>query len=126
MVALSFNRLVGFMYSYSIKRVIMSSIIRSAFSLTSSGLRPPRGWGIITKGRCGIPKFSTVVRAKNSKQSVHIVTVGLPLFSSSTESWTLHVVQDPQSAIAFITKSEVRVSSSMVASSAGTAAVVGF
>ena len=96
----------------------MSSIIPSAFSLTSSGWRPPRECGIITRGRYGIPKLLTVVRARNSKRPVHIVTVGLPLFSSSTESWTLHVVQDPQSPIAFITRSVVRISSSIVSAAA--------
>jgi hypothetical protein len=28
---------------------------------------------------------------------VHTVAVGMPLTSSSTESWTLHDVQEPQS-----------------------------
>ena len=62
-----------------------------------------------------MPNFSAVARAKNAKGSVHIVTVGFPFFSNLTESWTLHVVQDPQSPIAAITKSEVLVSSSIMA-----------
>ena len=62
-----------------------------------------------------MPSFSAVVRAKNAKGSVHIVTVGFPFFSNSTESWILHVVQDPQSPIAVITRSEVVISSSIMA-----------
>ncbi len=76
---------------------------------------------MMTKGSFGIPEFSAVVLAINSKRSVHRVTVGLPRFSSSTESWILHVVHDPQSPMAFITTSAVLVNSSMAAASAASA-----
>ena len=41
------------------------------------------------------PSFSNAV--------VQIVTVGIPRFSSSTESWIHHDVQDPQSPMAVTT-----------------------
>jgi len=37
--------------------------------------------------------------ASDTKASLHIVTVGIPFFSSSVESWILHDVHDPQSQI---------------------------
>ncbi len=43
--------------------------------------------------------------AKLTKASEQTRTVGMPFFSRAIESWTLHDVQDPQSAIALITTS---------------------
>lgn len=75
----------------------------------------------MTKGRSDMPRPLAVALAKNSKRSEHMVTVGLPRFSNSTESWILHAVQVPQSPTAFIITSQVRASSSKIAVSAETA-----
>ena len=56
--------------------------------------------------------------------SVTMVAVGMPRFSNSMLSWTLHDVQDPQSAIPLITTSHSRVAASSISSGAGRAAAV--
>ena len=54
--------------------------------------------------------------------SVTMVAVGTPRFSSSMLSWTLHDVQDPQSAIPLITTAHSRAAASSMSSGAGSAA----
>ena len=54
--------------------------------------------------------------------SVTMVAVGMPRFSNSMLSWTLHDVQDPQSAIPLITTSHSRVAAASISSGAGSAA----
>jgi len=44
---------------------------------------------------------SSLARPRNA--SVQIVTVGMPRFSSSMESWIHHDVHDPQSPMAVMT-----------------------
>lgn len=58
---------------------------------------------MIASGRLGMPKLRDSVRANSMKASVQIVTVGIPRFSNSTESWIHHDVQAPQSPMAVIT-----------------------
>ena len=50
-------------------------------------------------------------------------TAGLPCFSNSTESWTLHDVQDPQSADPVMTRSTSFASRSNTSSLHGVAAL---
>ena len=54
--------------------------------------------------------------------SVTIVAVGMPRFSSSMLSWTLHDVQDPQSAMPLITTSHSPVAADNISSGIGSAA----
>lgn len=64
---------------------------------------PPMGCCTITRGRSGNPRFFDSSRASATNASVQIVTVGMPFFSSSTESWIHHDVQLPQSPMAVMT-----------------------
>lgn len=59
-----------------------------------------------------MPSTRASVLARGMKASVTTVAVGLPLFSISTASWTLHDVQAPQSPEPVITRSQVLASSS--------------
>jgi hypothetical protein len=59
-------------------------------------------------------------RPRNS--SVTIVAVGIPRFSSSMLSWTLHDVQDPQSAMPLITTSQSLIAAPSISSGTGNAA----
>ena len=49
---------------------------------------------------------------------VCMATVGIPRFSSSMESCTLHDVHEPQAPVAVMTKSHLAASSSSIAGSA--------
>jgi hypothetical protein len=73
--------------------------------------------------RSTIPRFFEIFLAKGSKRSVQIVIVGLPPFSNSTESWILHDVQEPQSPIAFITRSQEFIKSPIILTPAEAARV---
>jgi hypothetical protein len=50
-----------------------------------------------TRRREDIPLDAAIALAREMKASEHIVTVGMPFFSSSIVSWILHDVHDPQS-----------------------------
>ena len=54
-------------------------------------------------GRSGMPKAFASAKPNCKNSSVHRVTVGTPLFSSSMASWILHEVHDPQSPMALTT-----------------------
>jgi hypothetical protein len=58
---------------------------------------------MIASGRSGIPRFFDSSRARPTKASVQIVTVGIAFFSNSIESWIHHDVHEPQSLIAVMT-----------------------
>ena len=51
-----------------------------------------------------------------------MVAVGTPRFSNSMLSWTLHDVQDPQSAMPLITTSHSPVAAASISSGIGSAA----
>ena len=72
----------------------------------------------MAKGNAGKPSAFDSARPKASNSVEQIVTVGMPSFSSSIESWILHEVQEPQSPTALITTSHCT-SSSKIASGAG-------
>ena len=50
-----------------------------------------------------MPKLFASSRASPRNASVQTVTVGMPRFSSSTESWIHHDVHEPQSPMAVMT-----------------------
>jgi len=83
----------------------MSSMTLSAFSVASLGLMPPRGCSITVTGKLSIPNPEAHVSAKATNSDVIPDTVGIPLFSSSTEPWTSQAVHAPQSPAAEITTS---------------------
>jgi len=64
---------------------------------TASGFRPPSGWRAMAMGNSGIPRARRSTSPRTLNRWVQTVTVGTPRRSSSTESWILHDVQDPQS-----------------------------
>src|SRR6059036_2251896 len=80
------------------------------------------GGGTYTAGRRGWPRLVVTIPYSVPNSSVTMVTVGMPRFSNSTLSWTLHDVQDPQSAIPLITTSHSRAAASSISSGAGSAA----
>ena len=57
----------------------------------------------IARARRGIPSVPRSSSASPLNLSVYTVTVGTPRVSSSTASWTLHDVQEPQSPMPTIT-----------------------
>ena len=86
-------------------------------------------WGTLTIGCCtytagrlGWPRLVVTIPYSVRNSSVTIVAVGMPRFSSSMLSWTLHDVQDPQSAIPLITTSHSRTAASSTSSGTGSAA----
>ncbi len=76
----------------------------SALAVASSRFNPPSGCLIITMGNKGIPWDCACNSPNVTNASVQMVIVGIPLFSSSIESWILHDVHEPQSPIALITR----------------------
>lgn len=58
------------------------------------------------RGRPARPSTSASARPSGPNSSLQTTAVGTPAFSSSTESWTLHDVQLPQSEIARTTASQ--------------------
>ena len=58
---------------------------------------------MMASGRSGMPRFFASSRASPMNASVQMVTVAMPRFSSSTESWIHHDVHEPQSPIAVMT-----------------------
>jgi len=80
------------------------------------------GWRTYTAGRPGWPRLVVTMPYSVRNSSVTIVAVGMPRFSNSMLSWTLHDVQDPQSAMPLITTSHSRDAASSIASDTGSAA----
>src|SRR5262245_780187 len=75
-----------------------ASTIPSARLRTSSAGTPPIGCDTVTTGRWGRPSAAEAVRPREMNASVPRTTAGIPRPSSSAASWTLHDVQEPQSA----------------------------
>ena len=95
----------------------------SAFSLTASARRPPRGcWGT-ARGNSGMPRDRRSTFPKVTNKWVQTVTVGMPRRSNSTASWILHDVQEPQSPKPTTTASAEATSWSSTSSEAGMEAV---
>ena len=61
--------------------------------------------GTITNCRSGIAKVRELAMASSSKRPDTIGMAGLPVFSISIMSWTIHDAQVPQSAVAPMTTS---------------------
>src|SRR5256712_4479074 len=80
------------------------------------------GCATYTAGRLGWPRLVVTLPYSVRNSSVTIVAVGMPRFSNSMLSWTLHDVQDPQSAMPLITTSHSRDAASSIASDTGSAA----
>ena len=80
------------------------------------------GCGTYTAGRLGWPRLVVTISYSDRNSSVTMVAVGMPRFSNSMLSWTLHDVQDPQSAIPLITTSHSRAAASSISSGTGSAA----
>lgn len=72
--------------------------------------------GRMTNRRLGAPLLAAVISASFLNRSVAKVTVGTPRRSSSTASWTLHAVQDPQLHNPFRTASVLLKSANALAS----------
>ena len=75
-----------------------------------------------TAGSAGWPRLVVTMPYSPRNSSVTMVAVGMPRFSSSMLSWTLHDVQEPQSAMPLITTSHSRVAASSISSGRGSAA----
>jgi hypothetical protein len=79
--------------SAAASRTSVSSTRRS----TSGSGCPPRGWVITNSGKSDMPSCAASIFPIAANTSVQMTAVGTPAFWSSTASWTLHDVQDPQS-----------------------------
>ena len=101
---------------------MISGSAASTFAMTDSIGVPPIGWVRITVGTLGMPRIFAWLRASGMNELLISNTVGNPSFSASTESWTLHDVQDPQSPSALITTSQFRRRPWRICASAGIAA----
>ena len=95
----------------------------SALVTAVSAGRPPMGWGAMAMGRSGMPRERRSTLPRRWKRWLHTVTVGMPRRSSSTASWILHEVQEPQSPRPTTATSTVAAISSMTRGSAGMEAV---
>ncbi len=71
-----------------------------------------------------MPRIFERISADFMKARVKTVAAGLPFFSDSVPSWRPHVVQEPQSATAWITASQFCVMSAMTSSGVGTLAPI--
>lgn len=72
-----------------------------------------------TNGYSGIPPSLAIAVALVTKGSVQITAVGVPFFSNSIPSCTLHDEQDPQSPFEVITTSQVSAMSSSISDGHG-------
>src|SRR5207244_6797411 len=86
---------------------------------TGAGM-PPMGCGTVTTGKPGRPLAVTCARASGKNSSVPRTTQATPLASNSAASWTLHDVQEPQSAEAVSATRAVAAISSRTACAAPT------
>ena len=84
---------------------MMSSTIASAFARISSSVASWIGCGTKTRFSSGNPSASACEWAASTNPVDAITTDGLAFVSKYTESCTLHVVHDPQSARPSTTKS---------------------
>ena len=76
----------------------------------ASGIEPT-GCGSSTRGNSLKPRVAASARASVMNSSVMSVAVETPRLSSSTASWTLHDVHEPQSPNALMTASQSSVNS---------------
>ena len=95
-----------------------SSAAKARFLMLAES-RPPKGWGMLIGWKSGCPKVRDWISAESMKGEVQITTVGTPRFSRLMASCTLHAVQEPQSAIAVITKSHLSARESTMSVAAG-------
>jgi hypothetical protein len=77
----------------------ISSNMVSALLRNSSSDIETMGCGTTEYGRSGCLSRRRCVCVAVAKPEVTMVAVAMPRFSSSTLSWTLHDVQEPQSAM---------------------------
>ena len=85
---------------------MISSTAWSASAYISSSVRSWIGWATKTRAASN-PSRSAWALAASMKGDDATSTPGIPLRSSSLMSCTLHVVQEPQSASASITASQL-------------------
>lgn len=83
----------------------------SARFFNTSWSRLPKGCSVTAKGYSGIPPSLAMATPLVTKGSVQITAAGIPLFSNSIPSCTLHDEHDPQSPDAVITTSQTSDSS---------------
>ena len=86
-------------------RRAMSAAQVAAIFLTSSRERVPNGCGITAIGKSGDPSAFCCARPRPMKLCEQTVSAALARFATSTLSWILHDVQDPQSPEPVITAS---------------------
>ncbi len=91
-------------------------------SRISSRLRAPNGCGTTAIGNPGAPSAFACARPSVTNAVEHTVIALLDRFVTSTLSWTLHDVQDPQSPDPVMTRSHSRASSSITSAGAPTEA----
>ena len=96
---------------FRVNAATIDSTAISATLFSASVEIVPTGCGTSTRGNSLMPRVALSVFASVINSSVTIVAVGIPACSSCTESWTLHDVQEPQSAKAFMTTSQCPASS---------------
>ena len=96
----------------------MSPTHCSAMAAISARLRVPNGWGTTAIGRSGAPSADCCARPSVTNAVEQTVREGLPRFATSTLSWTLHDVQEPQSPDPAMTTSHSAVRASSAASPA--------
>jgi len=104
----------------------MASICSTACAirrLTPSGASPPSGCWTTSSGSPVAPSAVISPRARRWNTVVVIRPAGVPAFASSSESWRLHDVQEPQSADPAKTRSHSFESVSMIEWSAPVAAL---
>ena len=90
-----------------------------AICWTSGMVRGANGLGSTTMRTPGIPSAAARARAALVKVLVMTLTDGTPLDSVITVSWRPHAVQEPQSAMAWITTSQSSARDWMVSSAQG-------
>lgn len=87
-----------------------------------SGRSPPSGWSTITIGSPTAPSDFTSLSASPWNAVVAMSPAAVPAFATSTASWRLHDVQDPQSPEPANTMSHRFASSATRSGAAGVAA----
>jgi len=110
----------GQLFSYlPVSRPTISGAKSWAICWTSGMVRGASGLGSTTMRTPGIPKAVARAWAALVKVLVMTLTDGTPLDSVITVSWRPHAVQDPQSAMAWITTSHSSERDWMVLSAQG-------
>ena len=100
----------------------ISSTASSAMIFTSASDLLAKGWSTNICGCDGMPSIFERISADFIKARVRTVAAGLPCFSASVPSWRPHVVQEPQSATAWITASHLATRPAMTSSGVATLA----